>query len=87
MRREVAPRVIVEGKEVGAFIVSAIVDVVSLLLNLFSGIGSRVANRDSTRIPVGDSLLHVADSSLDEWSRVIVAVVVLLINNLITGEE
>ena len=83
-RRGVAPGVVVEGKEVGALIVSTAVEVESLELDVLGNISGRVSDRNDTVVPVGDVLLHVTSNSLDVRSSV---GVVLRVDDLISREE
>jgi hypothetical protein len=83
-RRGIAPRVVVKGKEVGALVIGAAVEVESLGLDVLSNVSSRVSNGNNTTLAVSDVLLHVTGDSLDIRSGV---GVVLCVDDLVTREE
>ena len=83
-RRGVAPRVVVEGKEVGALVISTAVEVEGLGLDVLSNISSRVSDGNDTVVPVGDVLLHVTSNGLDVRSSV---GVVPRVDDLVSGKE
>jgi hypothetical protein len=83
-RGRVAPRVVVEGEEVGALVVGAAVEVKGLGLDVLGDISGRVSDRNLASLAVGDVLLHVTGDSLDVRSRVGVG---LVVDDLVTGEE
>lgn len=80
----IAPRVVVEGEEVGAFVVGAAVEVQSLLFDVFGYIGRGVTDGNGTLRARLDVLLHVARDGLDVGRGI---GVVLVVDDLVAREE
>lgn len=82
--RGVAPRVVVESKEIGALIIRAAVKVEGLLLDVLGDIGGGVTNGNLTGRPVADIALHITSDGLDVGSS---TGVVTLVDDLVAREE
>ena len=81
----VAPRVVVEGKEVGAHAVRATVHIHGRLHAVGGDIGSRIADGHLAQTLAADVVLHVTRKGLDVGSRKIRAR--LVVDDLVAREE